>query len=380
MSMKLCARNHLILLFYLLHIFSLFSDSFVSYSYTKQYGYACSSQTSCLHQNDIKLTNSLSTTNDGRQNDQQVKQQAKRERPRIPVLQYHDNWVAINKPAGISTTRSKSTPRSHFVLSTLLKRQLARKIYPVHRLDHRTSGAMLFAFDSRTCGLLHNALTFAGCVDDDNDDDCDFLVDKKIKSVANSDGSSKQYIALLRGDWKRKFGDMNSITVRKPLNVKGTEKEAETIFTVLASHSGDPNSNHCLSACSLVLCSPKTGRFHQIRRHAQSISFPVIGDNKYGDTKVNRFFREERSLNRLFLHCFILRLPPLSTFDTESSDDSIEIIAPLSQDLQDALQREEMRLLLQEALKIEPRLLLEQVDERGGTFGRNYSSGKNEDI
>jgi tRNA pseudouridine65 synthase len=170
---------------------------------------------------------------------------------------------------------------------------------------------------------------------------------------------------------------MNAITVRKPLNVKGTEKEAETIFTFLASHSDDPNSKYCLSACSLVLCSPKTGRFHQIRRHAQSISLPVIGDNKYGDTKVNRFFREERSLNRLFLHCFILNLPPLSTFDAESSDEPIEIIAPLSQDLQDALQRDEMRLLLQEALRTEPRLLLDQVDERGGTFGRSYSSGKN---
>lgn len=242
---------------------------------------------------------------------------------------------------------------------------------------------MLFGFDSRTCGLLHKALTFAGCVedgDDDEDDECYSLTEINVKPTITLEGSSKQYIALLRGDWKRKFGDMKSITVRKPLNVKGTEKEAETVFTVLASHTDDPNSNYCLSACSLVLCSPKTGRFHQIRRHAQSISFPVIGDNKYGDSKVNRFFREERSLNRLFLHCFSLTLPPLSTFDAESCVKPIEIIAPLSQDLQSTLQREEMRFLLQEALGKEPRLLLEQVDERGGTFGRNYSSCINGEI
>ena len=362
-------NNHFILLFVnFWHLFPGVSSEVCFLSTTKSRS-GNSSPASRLQRSEI---NSIVSTGDDRMDNIQHQQQSKRERPRIPVLQYHDKWVAVNKPAGLSVTRSKNTPRSHYVLSTLLKRQLARKIYPVHRIDHRTSGVMLFAFDSKTCGLLHKSLTFAGYEDDD-DDGSYSAVENIDKSVINLEGSSKQYIALLRGDWKRKFGDTKSITVTKPLNVKGTEKEAETIFTVLASYTDNPYSDYCPSACSLVLCSPKTGRFHQIRRHAQSISFPVIGDNKYGDTKINRFFRERRSLNRLFLHCFSLTLQPLSTFDAESSDEPIEIIAPLTEDLKSVLQRRDMRYLWQEALEKEPKLSLEELDERGGTFGRNYS-------
>ena len=34
-----------------------------------------------------------------------------------------------------------------------------------------------------------------------------------------------------------------------------------------------------------------TGKSHQIRAHLSSIGHPIIGDPKYGDRKVNAFFR-----------------------------------------------------------------------------------------
>ena len=67
--------------------------------------------------------------------------------------------VCVNKPAGMTMYRSFRARSHPFVLTTLLKRQLSRKVYPVHRLDHRTSGAILFAFDSQTCANLHTSLT-----------------------------------------------------------------------------------------------------------------------------------------------------------------------------------------------------------------------------
>ena len=74
---------------------------------------------------------------------------------RIPVLLYKDRYVAVNKPPGISTHRSFDTGR---VLTTQLQRQFRRKVYTVHRLDHRTSGAILFGFDGEAAGECHGRL------------------------------------------------------------------------------------------------------------------------------------------------------------------------------------------------------------------------------
>ena len=225
----------------------------------------------------------------------------KKERPRIPVLQYHDKWVCVNKPAGMTIYRSFQSRSHKFVLSTLLKRQLARKVYPVHRLDHRTSGAILFAFDSETCAMLHASLT---CPND----------------------AVKEYVALLRGDWQSHFGQEKVITINKPLNVDGVLKEAQTEFHLLASTPSslfdEDDREKDFSACSLVLCRPKTGRTHQIRRHAYALGHPIIGDTQHGDTKVNRWWRENRGLNRLFLHCFSMDLPPLGSVKTITNQDN----------------------------------------------------------
>lgn len=231
----------------------------------------------------------------------------------------------------MSMTRSKSTKCSERVLTSSVKKQLARKVYPVHRLDHRTSGATLFAFDSKTCGELHQALS----------------------------NSQKEYIALLKGPWRHAN---TTIIVDTPLRDYNTNtlKPAVTNFTLLASQD---------NAC-LVLACPSTGRRHQIRRHAaQTLHQPIIGDSQHGNSKTNRKWRTERRLDRLALHA-------LSISSLEYGNDNAtttSITAPLSLELKEVLEKEPLWI---EATIKEPRLLLEQVDVKGGTHGRNYRKRK----
>jgi len=338
------------------------------------------------------------------------RQQPKRERPRIPVLQYHDDWVCVNKPAGIAVHRSAKTPRSQFVLSTLLKRQLSRKVFPVHRLDFRTSGAILFAFDSETCGLLHKSLTYGNAsVSKANQTErrrsiTDLNNNGSEVSNGGQRSSQKEYIALLRGCWNHKFGEKKVVTVEKPLNVDGVTKHAVTDFHLLACYPGPKDSLYHPSACSLVLCKPKTGRTHQIRRHAYSLGFPVIGDTQHGDSKINRWWRVNYGLNRLFLHCLCLDLPPIFNINssilkvrsetrnrnrngsctvanedtgsnfitTTDQEDRIYCVAPLPLELSNTLQRGDLMEIWNKATKTDSRLLREHYDERGGTFGRDY--------
>src|SRR4051812_28140625 len=60
----------------------------------------------------------------------------------LPVIKVTDEWVAVNKPAGMPT----QPPRDRAVrsLEELLRVEY-REIYLVHRLDTPTSGVVLFA-------------------------------------------------------------------------------------------------------------------------------------------------------------------------------------------------------------------------------------------
>ncbi|CAJ1888596.1 unnamed protein product [Cylindrotheca closterium] len=258
---------------------------------------------------------------------------AQPKRQRIPVLQYHNSWVCVDKPCGLTVHRSKGTPKHVKVLTTSVKRQLARKVFPVHRLDHRTSGAMLLAFDSETAGKLHDAAIRKG---------------------------HKQYLALVRGEWNR---EESSVLVDKPLRVKGTIKDAMTKFTLLATTKGREDDR-----CSLLLCEPLTGRTHQIRRHAFDIGHPIIGDSQHGSSRCNRYWRENKEWNRLALHCWKL--------DFEFDGEQRECIAPISFQLKKILNEME---LWDEIIAIEPRLSMEPFDIKGGTHGRHFRKRRDEE-
>jgi tRNA pseudouridine65 synthase len=271
----------------------------------------------------------------------------KKDRPRLPILCYQDRWVCVNKPAGMSTHRSGGNRSNQFVVSTLLKRQLSRKVFPVHRLDHRTSGALLFAFDSEMCASLHDAL--------------------------REQSARKTYVCLVRGFWDN-FFESDTATVDKALTVDGTKRSATTVFTKLAStiilnNSAYGEKNVPIS-CSLILAVPTTGRTHQIRRHASAMGMPVLGDTQHGETKVNRWWRQKRGLDRLALHCLSLNLPTL-VGDLESDGGSrLRVVAPLPENLKSVLEQNGLKELWEKALQKEPNLASAWIDERGGTLGR----------
>src|SRR5689334_10327015 len=68
-------------------------------------------------------------------------------RPRVLEILYQDaRVVAVSKPSGLLVHRS-SAADDRDVCMTILRGQLRRWVYPVHRLDRGASGALLFALD-----------------------------------------------------------------------------------------------------------------------------------------------------------------------------------------------------------------------------------------
>jgi tRNA pseudouridine65 synthase len=113
----------------------------------------------------------------------------------------------------------------------------------------------------------------------------------------------KKYKALLRGHLPK------SGIIDSPVkNDRGNYKEAETHFTCIKHlELPIPVEPYKTSRYSLVEFSPKTGRMHQLRIHANKIAHPIIGDPKYGNRHHNHMFIEKFRIDKLFLHALSLQ-------------------------------------------------------------------------
>lgn len=159
-----------------------------------------------------------------------------------------------------------------------LRNYLKEYVYPIHRLDAATGGVVLFGKHSEAAG--------------------------RMQALIQCQSIEKKYLAVARG-----YCPDNGVN-EKPLLSDSSDLllPSRTEFQTL-SRLELPNAvgkKHSTSRYSLVAVEPKTGRYHQIRRHFASDSHPLIGDIKHGDSHHNRFFREELKIPGLLLHSFEL--------------------------------------------------------------------------
>ncbi len=157
---------------------------------------------------------------------------------------YQDEWlIAVDKPAGQLVHPAEQPQDDDLVTMKILRNQIQQEVHVIHRLDRPTSGVLLFAINDRAA--------------------------KKIRQDFEKRKIEKIYHAVVLG-----HPALSSWTCRIPLqkNADSPLLEAETEFTVLKM---------ICEQSSLIEARPKTGRFHQIRRHLLHANHPIIGDYRY---------------------------------------------------------------------------------------------------
>jgi tRNA pseudouridine65 synthase len=204
------------------------------------------------------------------------------QRQSFKILYQDENLVAINKPSGFHVhtpeSRAEKVPR-HKIILHQLRDQVGQKLHPLHRLDVATSGVLVFALNSETASDLG-------------------------KKFQNQE-IDKTYWAVVRGfvpDEGRIEKDLES-------DSSGLMVPAQTRFTTLQRMEIQEavGLKHPTARYSWLKVSPETGRFHQIRRHMNRISHPVIGDAAHGDSRHNRYFREKLGVQGLCLRAMEMR-------------------------------------------------------------------------
>lgn len=249
----------------------------------------------------------------------------------IPILHRDAELLVVDKPAGLLTHRTELAPdrdvammRARDTLQALLDAErsaadapenaersaasrppetavgeeaentTAAYVYPVHRLDRGTSGALAFA-------LTEDAA-------------------RSYRTAFDEGRVEKVYYALARGTMPAEAHVEYAIP-----KAEGKERVmAVTDFRLL--HAGE--------WFCLVEARPRTGKFHQIRRHLAHLRHPIAGDTNYGTGWFTRKVREEGGLVRLGLHAASITLP-----GPPHDPSPITVHAPLASDFREALLR-----------------------------------------
>ncbi len=182
----------------------------------------------------------------------------------LEIVYEDEHLVAVNKPADLLTVPGKDPHLADCLESRL------REVYPgiqlVHRLDHATSGVMVFARTKSARRAL--GIQF------ENRETSKFYTAEVWGHVAAERG----YVDLpIIVDWEKKPKQKVSFKHGKPsrTNFEVLERRARTTYLRL---------------------EPYTGRTHQLRVHMLAMGAPIIGD---------RFYAEGAALtaaDRLHLH------------------------------------------------------------------------------
>jgi tRNA pseudouridine65 synthase len=208
----------------------------------------------------------------------------------LELLYADEHVVAVRKPAGLLVHRSMIDRRETRFALQIVRDQLGRRVYPVHRLDKPTSGVLLLALSSESAQGLTSSFT-AGDVD-------------------------KTYLAVVRGVTDEE-GVIDHPLLEEPDRMTDARarsdkapREAVTDFRRLAAAELPfAVGRYPTSRYSLVEAKPRTGRRHQLRRHLKHLFHPIVGDTKYGEGRHNRFFREELDCRRMLLAAVELFFP-----------------------------------------------------------------------
>jgi 23S rRNA pseudouridine1911/1915/1917 synthase len=187
----------------------------------------------------------------------------------IEVLLENENYIAINKPAGIhghphsysETDTALNFIRSKFNIPHLSTPQDESESTLLYRLDKETSGVLIFCKNKN-----HH---------------------QSIRDSFNSLVKEKEYLAIVKGKFNQEGTHRHDL---KASGSKGSVMKALAPTDKSVSIEVRLVEYNEAEDYSLVKVHLGQGSRHQIRCQLSEIGFPILGDTLYGGDKAQRLF------------------------------------------------------------------------------------------
>jgi 23S rRNA pseudouridine1911/1915/1917 synthase len=233
----------------------------------------------------------------------------------VEVLYEDADLLVVNKPAGLVVHPAPSVKEATLV-DWLIQRGISLSTLSgeerhgiVHRIDKDTTGALAIAKNN----TAHRHLSLQ-------------LQDKSM---------GRYYLAVIDQPLKESR-EVEAPIGRNPKNrlkmaVVKEGRAAKTRFVQLLTARQQGST--------LIAAKLFTGRTHQIRVHLGALSRHILGDNLYG------LKTKEGKIARIYLHAYVLYL----THPTRG--DTLEIVAPLFEDMRGYLGRNFDKEILDETIE-----------------------------
>ena len=178
------------------------------------------------------------------------------------ILENNDNFVVINKPAGISVQSGTKSKKNIIDILRNIKEFKDSSPFTVHRIDKETTGILIVAKNRKYAQLFTSLF--------------------RIRKI------HKTYLGIVLGTPHKSKGVLIDELIYYDKDKK-VKSKAITRYSVI-----DSNQNY-----SLLKLNPETGRKHQLRKQLLIHGCPILGDAKYRLSK-NNYSKK----NDLMLHAY----------------------------------------------------------------------------
>ncbi len=202
---------------------------------------------------------------------------------KAPVIVYEDeNILAANKPAGLLVQGDKNEGADN--LNDMLLYYLSQK----NEISDTFKPGVANRLDRNTGGLVVMGKNLAAA--------------QALAEAFRENKADKRYLAAVVGTVARS-GEISGWHTKDDKNRVLITKEkregaayVKTLYTPIFT-----GENYSVLSVKLV-----TGKSHQIRESFKEAGFPIIGDPKYGDAKINAFFKQNFGLDHQLLYAVSL--------------------------------------------------------------------------